>query len=71
MDGPREIEVPLPPPPPDAQYVTHGVNYKIGRHGLVFRWGLAGWVRSTKTIGELNQKVAATACRVGKTEVLA
>lgn len=42
-------------PPPQAHYIRLGSYFKIGRHGLVFRLGEDGWIRSTVTVEELEK----------------
>ncbi len=41
--------------PGDAQYSLNSIDYKVGRHGMVFRWDGSEWVRSTLTVKEIER----------------
>lgn len=51
-----------------TETTIHGIRYKIGRHGYVYRWAdhLGEWVRSTKQpheLGVLQERIAARSQR--------
>ena len=41
--------------PDDAEYRFCGIDYKVGCHGLVYKFVLGEWIRANMTVDEIEK----------------